>query len=216
MNYINYEKWLKTQLIPNLPPSSVLVIDNAPFHNVQLNPAPTSSSKKQEMIDWLTRHGIPFTNSMYKPELYTIIKIWKPKYKMYKVDALLAEKGHSVLRLPPYHPDLNPIELIWGSIKEHVAKRNVNFQFESVLQLVREKCDSITADDWTAACRHSRQYEDNYMSLEPFIDDTTEELIIRLGDDSDSDDDDIEADEDGDENSDGQDYEESMSGIDIL
>lgn len=28
MNYENYEKWLRTQLMPNLPPNSVVVVDN--------------------------------------------------------------------------------------------------------------------------------------------------------------------------------------------
>lgn len=33
MNNDNYEKWLVNQLIPNIPRDSVLVIDNAPYHN---------------------------------------------------------------------------------------------------------------------------------------------------------------------------------------
>jgi hypothetical protein len=36
MNFSNYEKWLKTKLIPNLPPSSVLVTDSASDHIAQL------------------------------------------------------------------------------------------------------------------------------------------------------------------------------------
>jgi hypothetical protein len=36
MNFDNYERWLKTKLIPNLPPNSVLLVDNAAYHNVQL------------------------------------------------------------------------------------------------------------------------------------------------------------------------------------
>jgi hypothetical protein len=35
MNYDNYEKWVTRQLIPNLPANSVVVIDNAPYHNKQ-------------------------------------------------------------------------------------------------------------------------------------------------------------------------------------
>jgi hypothetical protein len=28
MKFENYERWLKTKLIPNLPPNSVLLLDN--------------------------------------------------------------------------------------------------------------------------------------------------------------------------------------------
>jgi hypothetical protein len=34
MNFDNYERWLKKKLIPNLPPNSVLVVDNAAYHKI--------------------------------------------------------------------------------------------------------------------------------------------------------------------------------------
>jgi hypothetical protein len=46
MNFDNYEIWLRTKLIPNLPPDTVVVVNNAAYHNVQLKLAPTSSSRK--------------------------------------------------------------------------------------------------------------------------------------------------------------------------
>jgi hypothetical protein len=55
--------------IQNLPPNSVLLMDNAAYHNVQLNPTQTSSSRKSAMIDWLSDRGIPFSDRMCKPEL---------------------------------------------------------------------------------------------------------------------------------------------------
>jgi hypothetical protein len=74
------------------------------------------------MVDCLSGRGIPFSDRMCKPELYYLIKLRKPRFKTLKIDALLAEHGHSALRLPPYHPDLNPIELIWASIKEYAPE----------------------------------------------------------------------------------------------
>jgi len=41
----------------------------------------------------------------------------KPQYESFAIDFLLAEYGHTVIRLPLYHPDLNPIEKIWGNVK---------------------------------------------------------------------------------------------------
>lgn len=64
MNANNYQNWLTTRLIPNLPPNSVLVIDNASYHNVQLNKVPTSNSTKTVMKEWLVQNNIPFHDEM--------------------------------------------------------------------------------------------------------------------------------------------------------
>ena len=49
------------------------------------------------MINWLKNHNIPCSPSMLKPELYALIKQNKPTYKTFKIDAILANQGHSVL-----------------------------------------------------------------------------------------------------------------------
>lgn len=74
MNSENYEKWLREKLIPNLPEHSLVVVDNAPYHSVRVNPAPNSNSKKCDMMRWLTEKGILFSPTMLKPELYQLIK----------------------------------------------------------------------------------------------------------------------------------------------
>jgi hypothetical protein len=44
----NYIRWLKEKLIRNMEPNSVLVIDNAAYHNIQKDKAPTSNSNKKQ------------------------------------------------------------------------------------------------------------------------------------------------------------------------
>ena len=39
-------------------------------------------------------------------------------YPNYVCNSLAQEAGHSVLRLPPYHFELNPIEVAWAQGKE--------------------------------------------------------------------------------------------------
>jgi transposase len=75
---------------------------------------------------------------MCKPELYSLIKLRKPLIKTFKIDALFAEHGHSALRLSPYHPDLNPTELIWASVKEYVARKSVSFYLDDAMKLAEE------------------------------------------------------------------------------
>jgi transposase len=45
----------------------------------------------------------------------------------------------TLLRLPPYHPELNAIEKIWALVKNWVAANNVSFKLDDVEQLARTR-----------------------------------------------------------------------------
>jgi DDE superfamily endonuclease len=71
--------WMKEMLIPELRPNSLIIMDNAPFHN--------------------------------KPEM----------------QKLLEAHGHSMLPLPKYSPDFNPIEQSFA-----ILKRRRQFNGQSI------------------------------------------------------------------------------------
>ncbi|KAG5877254.1 hypothetical protein JTB14_002086 [Gonioctena quinquepunctata] len=71
-----------------------VVIDNAPYHNKQLETSPTSSSRKAEMQELFRDRGIPCDNKMLKAQFHSLIKIHKPRHKRYEID-------DDVLPLPP-------------------------------------------------------------------------------------------------------------------
>lgn len=192
-------KWIKEKLLPNIPPRSVIVVDNAPYHNAQKNKAPTSKSRKQVMKDWLSTHGIPFSDDLLVPELYRLILLNKCRFVRYELDELVATNGHVVLRLPPYHPDLNPIELIWAEVKNHVASKNVQCSIERIKSLAEEKFSLIGTEEWAKRCNHVRKIEDEYTSAEPMIDNLVESMVISLGN-SDSEDEEDELSDIGDSN----------------
>ena len=53
------------------------------------------------------------------------------------------EKGIKVIDFPPYSPDLNPIENIWGKIKKQILKKE--YQTLAVLMKdIEKEWDSIT------------------------------------------------------------------------
>lgn len=187
MNYTNYKKWLEEMLIPNLPPNSVLVIDNAPYHNVQVEKCPNMGSRKQEMREWLRARNIPFTNDMLKIDLYSLIKVHKPQYKTYEIDRIMAAHGHTVVRLPPYHPDLNPIELVWAALKQYVAERNIDFTLKTVDRLCDEFFNTFSENEWKKRCEHAQDCERFFLEKEPALDLVVDEVIINLQEDSESD-----------------------------
>ena len=155
MNAESFKTWLQKKALPNVPKKSVFVLDNASYHSTQAeeDKSPTSSSRRQVMTDWLNRMGIPFNSKCTRPELYEIIKRHKPATK-YEIDKLIKDAGHEVLRTPPYHCELQPIELVWGIMKQYVSQNNTDFNIEQIKQLVDEKIDGIGSEEWKNCIRH--------------------------------------------------------------
>ena len=55
----------------------------------------------------------------------------------------MREHGHMPLRLPPYHPQLNVIELIWAEIKRMVALANTTFKLADVKNHLKAAISNI-------------------------------------------------------------------------
>ncbi len=69
----------------------------------------------------------------------------------------------SILRLPPYHCDLNPIELIWSQVKGTVARRNRDFSLKSTAKLTDEAIKEVSVSDWNNAIAHVDKVVEQYM-----------------------------------------------------
>ncbi|XP_030040239.2 uncharacterized protein LOC115455708 [Manduca sexta] len=196
MNYEAYETWIRTQLLPNLPVKSVVVLDNAPYHNKAEDGAPTSNAKRSVMEAWLQRNNITFNATMLKPDLYKLISINKGKNKKYNIDKILNEHNHTVLRIPPYHPDLNPLEIAWGAIQEYVSKKDVPWTIANVIQLVEERIKVMDGLEWLALCNKVRSIEAEYKKIDEIIDKLTDAHTVRVSDDeSETEDDDSDSEE---------------------
>ena len=109
INAEGFEAWLRI-VLPNLEPNSILVFDNAKYHSKQdENNAPKSTWKKQRLQDWLKAHGVPFGPKDLRDTLWKKARDQSSKNPQYRVDDMIKDAGHTVLRLPPYHCDLSPI-----------------------------------------------------------------------------------------------------------
>lgn len=189
MNGESFEKWFEN-ILSMLEANSVIVLDNAPYHSRRLEKIPTSGSKKGDIQNWLRSKDIDFDNSMLKVQLLAIVKQHKAKYEKYIVDEMAARQNKIVLRLPPYHCELNPIELIWGDAKNFIAKRNTSFKFSDLKNLFDEALQNITAEKWDKCVKHViEKVEVKMWELDNIIEVHVEPLIINLADDDDTDDD---------------------------
>ena len=62
--------------------------------------------------------------------------------------------------MPPYHPDLQPIELTWGFVKGHVARKFSGTRNMSELkEHVQEAFDQLTRQFIAGQIAHSRKEE---------------------------------------------------------
>ena len=156
MNSERFEEWFRDQLLPNLQPSSLIVMDNASYHSRKLEPIPTMSSRKSQMQDWLVAHGIEFPERALKRELINLIRLSNPQPK-YVVDELAKASGHEVVRLPPYHCELNPIELCWSQVKGYIKENNTKFTLTFVKELTYGGFSKVGPEQWKRNVIHVRE-----------------------------------------------------------
>lgn len=59
------------------------------------------------------------------------------------IDKIARKAGHSILRTPPYHPELQPIETCWAIVKNYVAQHN-DCTMKKVLILLEKGFRKVT------------------------------------------------------------------------
>ena len=187
MNSKHFEEWFKKTLIPNVPPNSVIVLDNAPYHNRVIDPVATKSSKKDVMRKWLTDHSIAWERSDLKSDLMNKIKESNPR-KAYATDIIAETNGHVVLRTPVAHCELNPIELVWSKVKGYLRVNNTSFNLADLESLVPAAFHSVSQEMWRHFCTHAIKEEEKFWEKDCLLEDAIDEFLIELNVDDDEED----------------------------
>lgn len=171
-----FETWFKDQLIPNIPPNSVIVMDNASYHSRLFNKIPNQNSKKDDIISFMQNKNISLPEiTPKKKNLLEMIKKHNFK-KEYVIDKLSEKYGHSILRLPPYYCIFNPIEMIWAAVKQELRKCNLSPTLSAVVvNNIRTVVNKINNSDiWHNCVTHVIGKENEYCVLPPI-----EPIVIR-------------------------------------
>jgi transposase len=171
MNYDNFSKWFSEQLIPNIPENSIIIMDNAKYHNVLAEDIfPTPRSKKEDLINWLiqNRPDISISDDMLRPELYDICKRegLTPKFR---IDEIAEAHGHSILRTPQYHCELQPIEHCWGVLKDE-CRRTCDFTVKGMKKNLDKAFRKVTAATCKKVCAKIRKQEDTFWINDKLLD----------------------------------------------
>ena len=143
MNWDNFSKWFQEKLLKNIPENSLIIMDNAPYHNVLVEEAfPKKSHSVKRLREWLSGNEIPWTKDMLKSELFDLCSRFAVKPE-FLIDRIARKEGHSILRTPPYHPELQPIETCWAVVKNYVAQHN-DCTMKKVFILLEEGFAKVT------------------------------------------------------------------------
>lgn len=177
-----FEKWFTEQLLPNIPPNSVIAMDNASYHSRILNKIPNQGTKKEDILKFMRYKGMDIPKKIpVKKDLLNIIKSKNFKNE-YVIDELCKTQGHTLLRLPPYYCIFNPIELIWAIIKKRLRQLNQSPTLSgAVLDTIRQVVDDIRNDSWKNCVTHVIQKENEYPVLASIV-----PVVIQPGCDSSS------------------------------
>ncbi|GJJ69136.1 hypothetical protein EMPS_01482 [Entomortierella parvispora] len=169
-----------------------------------------SQYRKEELADRLVWQNSSLNKDdlmkLTKPELYEMAKKNKPPAA---VEELVARYGYHVLWLPPYHPDLNPIEEAWGVIKGHALYENDGSNFEAVRNLIMEGLDKA-APTWPRLVERTIATEMRYIKTDRIQLQEGTPLVIDLDLTEDEDEDDDESDGEEDEEDEDQELNDGL------
>ena len=155
MDAENYEKYFE-KICKLLKPNSLIIIDNASYHSRNSDDYPKSKWKKAQFEQWLKENKVNFPHRNEKNA-----KV---------VDKIAKKYGMEVLRSPPYHCELNAIELIWAEEKNFVARENKEMTIEHVETLFRKRREEIGAETCKTCIKHARFVEEEYWKTDRIMD----------------------------------------------
>lgn len=172
-----FQKWFQEQLLRHLPKRCLIVLDRCPFHMVGKEAIIPKQMRKLELQEWLTHHGFDWEENWLKPRLIEEVEAKRDKKTM--VEIFAENQGHRVLFLPVHHPELNPIELVWNTVKGECARlfsNQTSFQAQRI-RLEEAFSNKIDSKYCSEAFRHVRQFEEKYWETDLVLDDELDEGI---------------------------------------
>jgi transposase len=150
----NFLKWFEEQLLPNLGDCPcVIMMDNVAYHLVYSKTVPRlSKMKKAELIEFLQSKGLPIANEDGRPLTVLLlrakVKEYVEKYEVSAVIELVKKGNHKILFTPPYHSDLQLIELVWALVKGNVARLYSNGRtMDQLEKQLKDEFEALTKEE---------------------------------------------------------------------
>ena len=95
----SFREWFSNRFLNYLEEGSVIIMDNVPYHIISISKTPNTSTRKEEIREWLKSKDINLNLSETKLELLAKVLPFKNSEKAYELDQLVNEMGHGVVPL---------------------------------------------------------------------------------------------------------------------
>jgi transposase len=151
-NVLDSEKfiaWFKDNLLPNLLQPSMIILNNAKHHLVYgkdtsgMDVPNVATMNKLNCINYLTLKGLPYVG-LSVVQMKHSIKEYIVKNVPMEIVRLANEQGHQVLFIPPYHNDLQPIQVLWSQMIGNIGyKCTTHTTIEQVQQYLDGQLDDV-------------------------------------------------------------------------
>lgn len=172
-----FYQWMQ-MVVPLLKEKCVIVMNSVSYHSVQIDKAPTSKTKKADIIRWLEDNNEIIDRSMVIPQLLQIVKRIKPFHEKYAIDELAKQHDCIILRLPPHHCELNPMRLAWSSVKEYVKMNNATNDLTNIKQLLINGVKSVDGNMWKKFVSQMKVEEDRFWNMDFIVDDVLSNYVL--------------------------------------
>jgi len=99
---------------------------------------------------------IPFLNERF-PRGHRLYQDNDPKHSSVAVEVYFEEKGVNWWATPPESPDLNPIENVWGSLKQYLRNVYKPKNLEELKSGIQQFWQTLTPEQCTHYINHLRK-----------------------------------------------------------
>lgn len=184
MNCDIFFDWMKS-VIPLLDNNCVIVMDNSPYHNEKVESCPTICWKKDDIEKWLAVKGESFNRPTIKVRLMEIVNRIKCPYDKYVIDEYVNANDKIILRLPPYHNELNAIELAWLAVKNHIKMNSTTSA--NTQKLLLDGIESCTPEKWKNFVNNTQKEEERLWEIDFTVDYVLENMnptVMTITDDT--------------------------------
>lgn len=89
---------------------SIIVVDNASYHCTTINKVPNTGPSKKDIQECLQKNCNAYDPTETIHELLLRVALYRSREKACELDQVADEME---IRLPPYHGQYNPSELVW-------------------------------------------------------------------------------------------------------